>query len=84
MAAALPGLGIVPGEIRVADFLRQVGSLAAALPDADYAINLCENRFNFLLSFSAVIARGQTNLLPANRGDSTQAALAQQYPNTKI
>jgi len=73
-------LGLAAGEVRVADFLRQVWSLAEQLPQASHAINLCENRYSFLLAFCAVIVRQQTNLLPSNRGIATQQWLAQRYP----
>jgi len=48
-------------------FLAHVESLAGDLPDARYALNLCEDRYNFTVSFCAVVLRGQSNLLPPNR-----------------
>jgi acyl-coenzyme A synthetase/AMP-(fatty) acid ligase len=61
-----------------------VWALAAQLPQKSYAINLCENRYCFLVAFCAVIVRAQTNLLPANRGAETQRALALRYPDSYI
>ena len=39
----------------------------ATLPTACYAVNLCEDRYAFLVAFCAVASRGQTNLLPPSR-----------------
>ncbi len=55
------------GDITLATFLRQVHGLAAALPPGRHAINLCEDRYRFLVSFCAVALRGQTTLLPPSR-----------------
>ena len=41
--------------------------LAAALPPGRHAINLCEDRYRFLVAFCAVALRGQTTLLPPSR-----------------
>ena len=51
----------------VAKFLADVHAVAAALPSARYAVNLCEDRYAFLVGFCAVASRGQTNLLPPSR-----------------
>ena len=54
-------------EIRAAEFLADVLALAERLPDARYALNLCTQRYHFLVAFCAAIVAGQTNLLPATR-----------------
>ncbi|MEO6799804.1 MAG: AMP-binding protein [Rhodanobacter sp.] len=48
-------------------FLTQVHAVAAALPEAPAAVNLCEDRYAFLVAFCAVVLRGQANLLPSSR-----------------
>lgn len=45
------------------DFLGQLQVLASSLPDKTVAINLCEDRYAFMLGFCAAIVRGQCNLL---------------------
>ncbi|MGA9421429.1 MAG: AMP-binding protein [Rhodanobacteraceae bacterium] len=50
-----------------AEFLADVAQVAALLPDLTHAVNLCEDRYAFLVAFCAVICRGQTNLLPPSR-----------------
>lgn len=55
------------GALTQSRFLGACQALARRLPGARYAVNLCENRGLFLHAFAAVIARGQTNLLPSSR-----------------
>lgn len=61
-------LAFGPGE-RVARerFEREVRALAARLPQARYAVNLCESRYRFLVALCAAAVRGQVNLLPPSR-----------------
>ena len=70
--------------IQVGKFLQQVVALANSLPDQLYAITLCTNRYQFLVSFCAVIVRGQCNLLPSSNKISTQSNLANQYDSIYI
>lgn len=53
--------------ITAAVFLGHVRQVAALLPEAGSAVNLCEDRYAFLVAFAALIVRGQTNLLPPSR-----------------
>ncbi|SEM48643.1 Acyl-coenzyme A synthetase/AMP-(fatty) acid ligase [Luteibacter sp. UNCMF331Sha3.1] len=53
--------------IRAGVFLAHVRRVAALLPDAESAVNLCEDRYAFLVAFAALLVRGQTNLLPPSR-----------------
>jgi acyl-coenzyme A synthetase/AMP-(fatty) acid ligase len=45
-------------------FLAGVCQTAEGLPDGRYAINLCEDRYLFMVGFGAALLKGQTNLLP--------------------
>ncbi len=49
------------------EFLAHVRLVAEALPDAVGAVNLCEDRYAFLVAFAALAIRGQFNLLPPSR-----------------
>ena len=60
------------GAVSRATFAAQVRALAARLPAAGHAVNLCEDRYRFLVAFCAVALRGQANLLPPSR---TRAAI---------
>jgi acyl-coenzyme A synthetase/AMP-(fatty) acid ligase len=53
--------------VSAATFLGHVRQVAALLPQADSAVNLCEDRYAFLVAFAALIVRGQANLLPPSR-----------------
>ncbi len=81
LTSALNGLPI-EGQYRnisQAQFVNHVVQLADALPEHQHAINLCDNRYLFLVSLCAVTVRERTNLLPPNKNPSTQAALSQRY-----
>jgi acyl-coenzyme A synthetase/AMP-(fatty) acid ligase len=80
----LAALGGHLGRWRCEDFVGQVKRLAEQLPPGKFAINLCENRYLFMLAFCAVILKRQTNLLPQNRAEATQASLLDQYAGAYV
>ncbi|GLQ48362.1 AMP-ligase [Dyella lipolytica] len=53
--------------ITAAQFIAHVQRVAAQLPDASAAVNLCEDRYAFMVAFCAIALRGQANLLPPSR-----------------
>ena len=53
--------------IDAAHFVAHVMRVAAQLPEAPAAVNLCEDRYAFLVAFCAIALRGQANLLPPSR-----------------
>lgn len=60
-------------------FLAHVHMVAARLPAAA-AVNLCEDRYAFLVAFCAVVMRGQTNLLPSSRAPQAVDEVMSAYP----
>lgn len=60
-------------------FLTHVRRLVDALPDAPFAINLCDDRFAFMSAFAAAMIRGQTTLLPPGRAPRLIEDLAADY-----
>lgn len=60
------------GRVSLATFLGHVRGVAALLPARAAAVNLCEDRYRFLVALCAVAARGQVTLLPPSR---TRAAI---------
>ncbi|MGH8155334.1 MAG: AMP-binding protein [Rhodanobacteraceae bacterium] len=64
------------------EFLAEVAALAARLPTAPAAVNLCEDRYAFLVAFAAVLARGQTNLLPPSRAIRAVAGALAAHPGS--
>jgi acyl-coenzyme A synthetase/AMP-(fatty) acid ligase len=63
-----------------ARILHAAWALAETLPDRPYVLNLCENRYRFLVGFAAALLRGQVSLLPPNRAPLTLRRLAEAYP----
>jgi acyl-coenzyme A synthetase/AMP-(fatty) acid ligase len=66
----------VPG----ATFWAEVAALAARLPAAPYAVNLCADRYRFMVGFAAALARKQVTLMPATSLPAVLADLAASYP----
>ena len=48
-------------------YLAHVAATAERLPAREFAVNLCEDRYAFLVSFAAAMLAGQTTLLPPSR-----------------
>ncbi|MBE9519749.1 MAG: acyl-CoA synthetase [Proteobacteria bacterium] len=61
------------------EFIHHVRLLSQQLPNTRYAVNLCNDRYLFMVAFSAAIISGQTNLLPANRAARTILDVVQAY-----
>jgi len=70
------------GDISLDAFLSEVRGLAATLPEARYAINLCDDRYRFLVAFCAVALRGQTTLLPPSRAPAAIEGVQRQHPDS--
>jgi acyl-coenzyme A synthetase/AMP-(fatty) acid ligase len=67
--------------ITLGEFLADVHAAAATLPSGD-AVNLCEDRYAFLVAFCAVACRGHANLLPASRAPQAVAETLAAYPGS--
>lgn len=67
------------GEVDREMFLAHARRLAENLPEAPFAINLCEDRYAFLTAFAAALIRGQTTLLPPARAPRVIEELAADY-----
>jgi acyl-coenzyme A synthetase/AMP-(fatty) acid ligase len=67
--------------VTAAEFLSQVHGLAAALPSTGCVINVCEDRYRFLVGFAAALARGLTTLLPPNALDATVSRIQHRWPD---
>lgn len=72
------------GPVTQGMFVAEAMALARQLPQGQYAINLCEDRYRFMLSLAAVCLRGQTNLLPASNAPALIHALQQRYPESHV
>lgn len=63
-------------------FEAEVRGLAATLPQARHAINLCADRYRFLVAFCAAALRGQTTLLPPSRAPAVIDQVLAHYPDS--
>lgn len=61
------------------DFVCDVLHLAAQLPDAQHAVNLCQNRYYFAVAFCALAFKKIVNLLPNNKQWKTLENLSLEY-----
>ncbi|WHZ20319.1 MAG: acyl-CoA synthetase, AMP-(fatty) acid ligase [Rhodanobacteraceae bacterium] len=68
--------------VTAGQFLADVAALVAHLPAAQAAVNLCEDRYAFLVAFAALLARGQTNLLPPSRAAHAIDATLAEHPGS--
>jgi acyl-coenzyme A synthetase/AMP-(fatty) acid ligase len=67
-------------HVSAGNFLADVLALAEQLPPGRFAVNLCEDRYQFLRAFCAVALAGQTNLLPASRAPQAIADVLRGHP----
>ncbi len=77
-----PGEPVALWRGRVVDreaCLAHVRRLADALPEAPFAINLCNDRYAFMVALAAAMVRGQTTLLPPGRAPRLIEELAADY-----
>jgi acyl-coenzyme A synthetase/AMP-(fatty) acid ligase len=63
------------------EFLRDVAALAARLPARKYVLNLCTDRYRFMVALGAALRRRQISLLPPNETHGVLQALAEDYPD---
>src|SRR6185437_6216121 len=68
--------------VRAAQFLAHVEQVAALLPEASAAVNLCEDRYAFLVAFCAIARRGQANLLPPSRAPQAVEEVMAAHPGS--
>jgi acyl-coenzyme A synthetase/AMP-(fatty) acid ligase len=64
-----------------ATFERHVRATAAALPPAAYAVNLCDDRYRFIVALAAAAVRGQVTLLPSSRAPAVIDAVLADHPD---
>ncbi len=67
--------------VKQSELLASAIALADHLPPNSFVLNLCEDRFYFLLSFMAALINRQTNILPPDRKMETVTLVAAQYPD---
>lgn len=68
-------------RVTVGEFLRDVGALAARLPERAHVLNDCADRYRFMTGLAAAMVRGQVSLLPGNRAPLAWSQLGEQHPS---
>ncbi len=68
--------------IDLGTFHAHVRALAAQLPAGRHAVNLCEDRYRFLVAFCAVALRGQITLLPPSRAPAVVLDVMQRHADS--
>jgi len=64
------------------DLIAHAVALSEQLPAKKYAINLCQDRYLFIVAYLAVYLRQQISLLPSNQAPNTLADLSLNYPDS--
>lgn len=64
------------------ELLQHALNVSRHLPDGRYALNLCQDRYFFIVAFLAVLLKKQRNLLPPNQTPHTAALLLENYPQS--
>ena len=85
----LPGIDAVVawrtgGGVTRLQFLHDVLWVAKSLPDHANVINVCDDRYLFMVGFAAAILRGQVSLLPPSRVPGAVMAIAEEYANSYL
>lgn len=55
-------------------------ALAEQLPEGQWVLNHCDDRYRFTVGFAAAMLRGQTSLFPSSKAPQVLAQLAADYP----
>jgi acyl-coenzyme A synthetase/AMP-(fatty) acid ligase len=61
--------------------LSHVDSLRNQLPRKRYVVNMCQDRYAFLVGFAAALCHNQTTLLPPNPSPEILQQLTREYPD---
>lgn len=70
------------GDVPLRRFCAHVRGLAAVLPHGLHAINLCDDRYRFLVALCAVALRDQVTLLPPSRAPALVADAHARHPRS--
>lgn len=70
--------------VRRSEFVRAVAALAARLPEHEYVINLCTDRYRFMVGLAAALSRRQITLLPPGNAPGALRAVAEDYPDLYV
>lgn len=66
--------------VSAACFIVEAERLAAMLPPGTHILNLCEDRYRFMVGLAATLLAGRTTLLPPNRTEQMLDQMAEANP----
>jgi acyl-coenzyme A synthetase/AMP-(fatty) acid ligase len=69
-------------RITVAQFAPHVGALLGQLPAGGAMINLCEDRYHFMVAYAAALSAGHTALLPPARAEELIDEIQRAHPDS--
>ena len=72
------------GPVSHGEFAAEALALARQLPQGRHAINLCEDRYRFMLGLAAISLRGQSSLLPPGSAPAVVEGLLRDYPGSHV
>lgn len=67
--------------ISAAQFLGAATALVPRLPNRRYVVNVCHDRYCFLVGFAAALLAGQISLMPNSRAAKTLRQIGRRYPD---
>ncbi len=67
-------------RISAGRFVADAEAVAATLPAGTQLLNLCEDRYRFMVGLAAALIAGRTTLLPPNRTERMLAQMADAHP----
>jgi acyl-coenzyme A synthetase/AMP-(fatty) acid ligase len=68
----------------LAHFLSAVGELTSRLPPKRHAVNLCRDRYHFLIAFAAALVSRHISLFPTCRAAEALEHLNNRYPESYV
>ena len=69
------------GPVTQARFLADVANLAARLPGGDNVLNICHDRYRFMVGFAASLVAGKISLLPTSQTPESVRQLKEYAPD---
>jgi len=69
------------GPVTRDQFLADVAQLTASFPPGTHVLNVCQDRYHFLVGLAAAAVSGRISLLPPNTAEETVARLRAEAPD---
>src|SRR5262249_15187617 len=67
--------------VSAGEFVADVRALSAVLPRRRHLLNLCDDRYRFMVTLGAALVNGQITLLPPNRTGRLLGQIEAAYPD---